>query len=158
MAKRAVIGVGNRHRGDDAVGCLAVEHLGQVLGREFEVLESNGELGQLLEWFQTYDEVIIVDAIVVDAMQTSKEPSLFKWDAIKAELPGEFSTISSHGFGLSQAIELARALGQLPNRLIIYGIRGYCFEMKEGLSPVTIRALNDAIQVIFNELKGSTDA
>jgi hydrogenase maturation protease len=42
---------------------------------------------------------------------------------------------SSHSFGVADALELSRALGTLPPRVVVYAIEGRCFEPGAGLSP-----------------------
>ncbi len=48
---------------------------------------------------------------------------------------------STHGFGVAQAIELARALNQLPRRLRVYGIEGYRFEVGAPPLPEVMAAV-----------------
>ncbi len=48
---------------------------------------------------------------------------------------------STHGFGVAQAIELARALNQLPKHLRIYGIEGRQFEIGAPVSPEVLAAV-----------------
>ncbi len=48
---------------------------------------------------------------------------------------------STHALGLGEAIELARALGRLPGRLLVYGVEGADFGTGEGLSPAVTAAL-----------------
>ena len=55
-----VIGVGNRSRGDDAVGIRVVERLrGSV-----DCYESNGDPSELIVLFGSDPEVVVVDAMV----------------------------------------------------------------------------------------------
>ena len=43
-------------------------------------------------------------------------------------LPAHFAHTSTHAFGVAEAIELARALRQLPSSLVVYGVEGTTFE------------------------------
>ena len=51
------------------------------------------------------------------------------------------SSTSTHAVGLAEAIELARTLGRLPARLVVYGIEGERFEAGTGLTPAVSAAL-----------------
>ena len=45
-----------------------------------------------------------------------------------------FGASSTHALGLADAVELARSLGRLPQRVVVYGIEGAAFEFGNGLS------------------------
>jgi hydrogenase maturation protease len=80
------------------------------------------------------------DVVVVDAMRSGRRPGHVSWfDAGRAPLPAAMArSASTHGWGVAEAIELARALGTLPARLTVVGIEGQDFSAGEGLStPVT---------------------
>ena len=57
-------------------------------------------------------------------------------------LPRGALGMSTHGFGLAEALELARALGQLPRRCIVYAIEGASFETGAPLSPEVAAAVD----------------
>ena len=64
-------------------------------------------------------------AIVVDATQSGAEPgTVRRLPAHDEPLPDELRRTSTHLLGVAEAIELARALGKLPARTIVYGIEG----------------------------------
>lgn len=60
-------------------------------------------------------------------------------DALREALP-QFSNLSSHTLCLTQVIGIARALGILPQELVVYAIGGMDFSFGEGLSPKVERA------------------
>ncbi len=70
------------------------------------------------------------------------------FDATDEPLPSGFDAISSHGFGVPAAVELARSLGRLPKQLVVVGIAGSEFE-GIGLSPVVEDAIADAVQAVM---------
>lgn len=145
MASRLVIGVGNRYRGDDAAGCLVADRLRACGGCGFDVVESDGDVAALLEWFRVYDEIIVVDAI-------AGAESLVRMDGKSHPLPATLSSPSSHGLGLAHAVEMARALGQLPRRLTVYGVPGRDFAPQEGVTAPTAQAVKQAAALIHGEL------
>jgi hydrogenase maturation protease len=61
---------------------------------------------------------------------------------------------SSHAFNLAEAIELGRALGRLPPRLVIYGIEGACFE--HGAAPSA--AVRTAAVVVGERIRAEVEA
>ena len=67
------------------------------------------------------------------------------------ELPRS-SDISSHGFGLAHAVELARALGRLPSRLIVFAIQGETFDYGESLSEILEDKIGDFEKAVVQEL------
>jgi hydrogenase maturation protease len=67
-------------------------------------------------------------------------------------LPRELFHHSSHLFGIAEAVEMARSLGRLPLRLLVYGIAGEHFSYGEGLSPRVARAAGETAELILDEL------
>lgn len=116
-----VIGVGNRDRGDDALG----PNVADLFARrhEVETLVAEGDLSDLsLRWDPDQRVVII------DAMSSGCRPgSIFEIDGLDRELPIGCGTVSSHGVGLAEAIELARVLDRLPRQLTILAIEATSF-------------------------------
>jgi len=122
-----VIGIGNRFRMDDGVGPWVAETLQQT-GLDARVHAGDGT--GLLDLFEDYDDVILVDAT-----RSGAEPgSLVALDAGLAPLHADMFHYSTHRFGLAEAVETARALGCLPERLWVYGIEGKDFGAGIGLT------------------------
>ena len=132
-----VIGVGNRLRGDDAVGIRVVERLKGSL----TCYESNGDPSELIVLFGSDQEVIVVDAMVSGTEPgtiTTTEITFGKAPSSAVPLRSQSST---HGFGVFEALELARILGTIPARVTVIGIEGADFSPGAGLSPATERAV-----------------
>lgn len=148
-----VIGVGNPYRRDDAAGRLALRQLRGRFPREVATLEHDGEGTSLMEAWQGADLVILVDAV-----QSRATPgSVHRFDAGAAPLPATGMRDSTHAVGVPEAVELARALGRLPPRLIVYGITGRTFDAGEGLSPEVARAVNDVADRVLNDILAAAD-
>jgi hydrogenase maturation protease len=64
---------------------------------------------------------------------------------------------STHAFGVGEAIELARALGRLPRRVLVYGVEGREFAAGEGLSPAVAAAVEPLVAELLEEV-GCTSA
>jgi hydrogenase maturation protease len=60
--------------------------------------------------------------------------------------------LSTHGFGLAEAIELARALGGLPPRCVVYAIEGSSFEEGAALSPPVVAAAAEVARRLCGEI------
>lgn len=143
-----IIGVGNAYRGDDAAGLIAVRRLRESLGDHAVCREENGEGTALMEAWQEAEAVI-----VVDATRSGATPgTLHRFDVAAQSLPTTLLCCSTHAFGVAEAIELARALGQLPARFIVYGIEGKNFEAGSELSVEAEKAVEEAVGQIFQQL------
>ncbi len=134
-----VIGIGNPDRGDDAAGRAAARLLKDKLPAWVEVMEHDGESTSLLALLASADRAIMVDACVSGA----PEGSVRRFDVSAAPLPETGFSVSTHGLGLGEAVELARALGQLPPRAIVYAIEARSFEAGDPLSPAVAAAVGD---------------
>jgi hydrogenase maturation protease len=145
--KIRVIGVGNPDRGDDAAGLLVVRELAHRLPATIEVIECRGDQTRLLEAWRGATVVV-----VVDAMQTGLEPgTVHVLDPASAPLLGH-PELSDHGFGLAAAIELGRALHNLPERLVILGIEGADFDAGALVSTEVRAAVSRAADLLVETL------
>jgi hydrogenase maturation protease len=143
-----VIGVGNDYRHDDAVGLIVARRLREKNLQHVTVIEMSGDGAALIAAWQGADRVIIVDAV-----QSGAAPgAIFRFEAHREPIPTNFFHCSTHAFGVAEAIETARSLGQLPRNLIIYGIEGKDFSVGEGLSPEVKQAIEEVAQMILDQL------
>jgi hydrogenase maturation protease len=83
------------------------------------------------------------DAVVIDAASSGAAAgTVHRFDATGGALPAwSRSSTSTHAVGLVEAIELARTLGRLPPRLVVYGIEGERFEAGTELTPAVAAAV-----------------
>lgn len=147
MTAPMVVGLGNPLRRDDAAGILAARRLTQV-APGLSVLEASGEGAGLMDAWAGRECVYLIDAV-----RAGGEPGrLHRLDAHEREIPSDFFHYSTHAFSLAEAVELARALGELPARLVIYGIEGCDFGTGEGLSPAVADGVGRAVAAILQEL------
>ena len=132
-----VIGLGNAARGDDAAGLIAARRLG---GLEHE--------GDPLALLDIWDDA--ASAVVIDAVSSGAEPgTIHRFDAGAGPLPARLrSSTSTHAIGLGEAIELARALGRLPARLIVCGIEGARFDAGTALTPAVAAAVDALVREV----------
>jgi hydrogenase maturation protease len=144
-----IIGLGNQYRRDDAVGLIVARRLKEAAPEHVRVLEESGEGAALMELWKDADAVILIDAVHSGA----KPGTLRRLDADTQPIPTSFFHYSSHAFGVAEAIELARALSQLPPRLIVYGIEGKTFEPGLGLSPEIEKAAQEVVKRVLGDLR-----
>ncbi len=145
-----VIGIGNEYRRDDAAGLLAAQLVKAQADQKVHVCETLGDGAACVEAWKGMDLVIVIDAV----RSGGHAGAVYRFDASAQSLPSMFQSCSTHSFGVSEAIELARALGQLPPRLAVYGIEGKSFEEGRGLSPEVERAAADVAERVLQELQG----
>jgi len=146
-----VIGIGNTWRRDDAAGLAVARQLvGTLAG--VDVLEREGEPAGLMDTWERAECLWLVDAV-----SSGAEPgTVHRVDVAKQELPPHLFRASTHHLGLGEAVELARALGRLPSRVVFYGIEGGSFEVGEGLSPRVEAAVGLVAQAVREEVEQCT--
>jgi hydrogenase maturation protease len=124
-----VIGLGNEWRSDDGVGLEVARRIG---GRVLD-----GEPIGIVEALAGEDEVVLIDAVSTGAAPGT----LFVFEADSDPLPAPiFGASSTHALGLAEALELARTLGRLPRKVVVYGIEGESFRFGKGLSSPVAEA------------------
>ena len=148
-----VIGVGNGYRGDDAVGLMVAQRLQEEPLDHVTIVSTAGEGTALLALWQDTDAVVLVDAVCTGA----RPGTLQRFVVGTRPLPAMFSRVSAHTFGVAEAIELARALGQLPPALVVYGVEGANFEASVGLSAAVAAAVPQVVAQVQQELLALTD-
>ena len=139
-----IIGVGNLYRSDDAVGILTARKIKQTVSDSISVKEQSGEGTSLMDSWQGYDHVYIVDAVSSGA----SPGSIHRMDASREPIPSKFFSCSTHDFGVAEAIEMARTLGQLPGQLLLFGIEGNSFQPGEIMSA----EVEQAMELITDEV------
>lgn len=148
------VAVGNPFRSDDAVGIAVLRHLRKDIPPGVTVLRETGDGAELFEAWKGAGAVILVDAV-----QSGSPPgTIHRFDAAAEKLPSWFSHSSTHSFGVAEAIELARSMGELPSRLIVYGIEGLDFSAGTELSPEVAEVVGPAAAVILQEIRQQSAA
>ena len=143
-----VIGIGNPDCGDDAAGRLVGRLLRGRLPHSIRIEETDGEATSLLARLEGKDWAYLIDACASGAAPGT----LHRFDASRAPLPAARFGFSTHGMGLPDAIELARALGTLPPRCIVYAVEGIAFEAGAPLSPAVARSLPSLAERLCHDI------
>jgi hydrogenase maturation protease len=148
-----VIGMGNLYRRDDAAGLVVAQRLRQEAPGHVWVIEHEGEPTALLEAWKGAHAVVVIDAVFSGA----EAGTIHRLDAHAARIPQELFRYSTHAVSVAEAIELARALGQLPPKLVVYGIEGKDFAAGVGLSPEVESRVGELAERVLQELPAATE-
>jgi hydrogenase maturation protease len=156
VARRAplIIGVGQPLRGDDAAGLLVARAVRErAVSRPrppVRVIEHAAEGSSLLEVWEGANAVVLIDA----ACSGAPVGSVRRLDASAAAIAAPvLRSGSTHAFGLSEAIELGRALGRLPARVVVYAIEGIRFDLGEEISAPLRSAIAPLAQAVLAEAR-----
>jgi hydrogenase maturation protease len=138
-----VVGLGTAH-GDDAIGIQVARRIAATAAG-VDVVESDDPAG-LLDLWAGRRLVIVVDAVVSGA-----EPgSIAVLDATAAPLPASrWAGGGTHALGLPAAVELARTLGRLPERLVVVGVEADSAKPGAALSDRAATAIGTAADAVL---------
>lgn len=139
-----VIGLGNPDRGDDAVGVqvarrVAAERL------DVHVLELD-DPSEALDAWAAADTVVVADAV-----SSGGDPGdIHVVDAVARTLPaGSWTAGGTHALGLAAVVELGRALGRLPRRLVLVGVEAGRFDHGTPMSDAVAAAVPGAALAVL---------
>lgn len=154
--------VGNPFRRDDGVAAAVAGLARRTLPATRRVVESDGEPARLVEAWRDADLAIVVDASRSDLPAGAVRRIDIELDGgigagIGAGLPTVQGT-STHGWSVGDAVELGRALGRLPRRLVVYTVEGDDFSQGIGLSAPVEQAVGDVVRRIVREMGDTSDA
>src|SRR5271169_6536144 len=132
-----VAAIGNPDRGDDGFGPAVADRIQGRVPAGVRVIECGGDVLSLIEEWAGFSAVLVVDA----AAPIDRPGRIHRFDLQGPSPLVALARGSTHAFGIAEAVELARALGQLPGRLVVYLVEGEWFDIGARLSP----AVNDAV-------------
>ncbi len=148
-ARIAVIGVGNDYRRDDGVGWAVIARLRErPLPPDAVLATCDGDPGRLIGLWEGARLAVVVDAAHAHPVTPGRVHRLTV-DAGRLPAP---SATSSHGLGLGEAVELARVLGLLPDRLVVYAVEGADSDFGTGLSPAVAATVADLVEAVEKEI------
>ena len=138
-----VIGVGQPDRGDDAAGPAVVAAV-RRLAPEVMTAEVDSPV-RLVDAWEGHDDVVVVDAL----MSGRAPGAITVIDAATEPLPARPGAGGSHGFGVAEAVELARALDRLPGRLVVVGVEAVAFNHGSGMTPAVAAGVEAAARSVL---------
>jgi hydrogenase maturation protease len=147
-----VIGVGNALRGDDGAGLAVAEEVRTRTADAVDVRVWEEEPSRLIDALGEADVAVIVDAVSIGATAGS----VHRFDASEEEIPARKFRSSTHALGISETLELARALGRLPERTVVFGVEGLDFSAHEGLTAAVADGVLRAATAVLEEVAQCT--
>ena len=90
--------------------------------------------------------------VVVDAIVAGDPPGTVHVITDLDQLPQPASGASSHGGGIAEAVALGRALGQLPDRLLVVGVEPAEIDHGEELSPPVAASVDAVVRLVAAEV------
>jgi hydrogenase maturation protease len=147
-----VIGVGNALRGDDAAGLAVAEEIRASAPDDVAVRVCEEEPSRLIDAFGDAEV-----AFLVDAVSTGAPPgTVHRFDASDAPVPSLELRSSTHALGIGETLELARTLGRLPRRTVVFGIEGTDFVARDGMTPAVAAGVAQAATTLLEEVAACT--
>jgi hydrogenase maturation protease len=141
-----VVGLGNAYRSDDIVGLLVARQIRELNVKGVEVIEGVADGTQIIDAWAGRKAAFIIDCAVSGA----EAGHIHRFDGLQESPPAKFfGTFSTHYFDVTAALEMAKALNRLPERLIIYGIEGARFAHGVDITPEILQAA----QIVIRELR-----
>jgi hydrogenase maturation protease len=142
-----VIGVGNAYRGDDGAGREVARLVRERVADQLDVVVCELEPTRLIDAWAGASS-----ALVVDAVASGAEPgTVHRFDATGEALPSREFRSSTHAFGIGETIELARAVGRLLERIVVFGVEGEAFGSGTELSPGAQAGVERAVDLVLEE-------
>jgi hydrogenase maturation protease len=145
----AAVCLGSPFRGDDAVGPAVAERLRDAGVR---VLDCADEPTRLLDLWDGLDTVVVVDALRSGAAPGTAH----RIDARDGPLPRDLRLASTHAMGIADALELGRAVGRAPRRVVVLGLEGASFGIGEEMTPAVAANLDGLVASVLCELEEAT--
>jgi hydrogenase maturation protease len=143
-----LIGVGNEFRRDDGAALWLVHRLRDRVPAGVRIVLSDGDPAELIDAWA--DAPL---AVVVDAVQAAPGvPGRLHRLMLDHPHPAPGRAVSSHGLGVAGAIGLARALGRLPDRLIVHAVEAGDVSLGTGLTPAVSAALPQLAAAVLADL------
>ncbi|MFB0568300.1 MAG: hydrogenase maturation protease [Nitrososphaeria archaeon] len=155
--KTLIAGLGDRLMGDDGFGSFLVEELTKKeLSPEVEVIDYGTSVTKLLVDLENYDLVVLLDAISKGGRPGTVYKERIRPEDIRDLSPEEFNMmagISYHGINLVSLLEVAKALGVLKGKVIIFGAEPDKIALRIGLSQTMGKALQRVVEEVLRTLE-----
>ena len=148
-ARVLLLGVGNPLRGDDGIGPRLARLVTGAVPQGVVVRCRHGDLLDLVDECAGYDALVCVDA----AAPAGSPGRTHRFNLAVRALPSMLLPTSSHGLGLVDALELARALGTLPSRVVVYAIEAQAFDQGADIDPAVAAGARRAARRLLGELR-----
>jgi hydrogenase maturation protease len=150
-----VIGLGNRLRGDDAIGPIVID---RVAGKEWpdvRIVESEGEMSELISLMRGRRWCIIVDALSTSGVDGSDFGRLSPGTIVSRKISTNGQECiprpySSHAGGVFESVRITEALDEAPEQIYLVGIVGNSFGIGATVSQSVRAAVDEAEEMVSN--------
>jgi hydrogenase maturation protease len=147
MKKLGVIGVGNLYRHDDGIGILLLQKLQKQrkeLPKSIELIDGGTGGMNLLHLLVGFPSILLIDA--VDFKAQPGMTKIFSFD----EITGQKKQMkwSTHEADLLTVLEMSHQLGELPSKLVVFGVQPKDVTHGNQLS----KELSDVFDTLYKEL------
>jgi hydrogenase maturation protease len=133
-----IVGCGNPAAGDDSAGIEVVRRLRELGDCGCDLRAETAPGVGLLDLFPLAEVILLVDAV----SSGSAPGTLYLTSLPAKELePRALGSLSSHGWGLSETLELAHSLGRTIPRLFLLGIEAGTVTQGAPRSPAVEQAV-----------------
>lgn len=143
-----VVGIGQDDRSDDRIGLDLARTLAREPGVPAEVVVFPGELTGLLDLWKGRTLAIVIDAV----RAPRRGGSVVRWEWPSGAERTPEPAVSSHSVSLTSVVELGRAIGSLPERLVLFGVVGERFDLGGAPTPAVQRAEAEVLRRVREEL------
>lgn len=150
--KILILGIGNLLMGDEGVGVHAIRELEKIsLPENIDLLDGGTGGFHLLEYFQSYKRLVMIDATM-----DGKKAGTVK--LITPKFASDFpKALSAHDIGLKDLVESAAILGSMPEVYLFTISISEIKSMTMELSNEVANAIPEAIEKILTLIKTLTD-
>ena len=151
MREPVVIGIGNPWRRDDGAGPAVVNAMARWMPGVETVVLTYPDPAVLFPLWQRVHACIVVDAVVCAYAPAG---TIIRWCFHGNECMLKSTRgVSTHGWRIDETLHLAQRMGNIPERLIVFGIVGESFAHGQGLSPGVTRAIPRVVRWIREDIR-----
>jgi hydrogenase maturation protease len=133
-----IVGCGNPAAGDDSAGLEIVRRLSELGGCGCDLRAETAPGVALLDVFPLAEVILFVDAVTSGGVPGTLYLTSLPSNELELKSLG---SLSGHGWGLAEALELARALGRTIPRLFLLGIEAGAVAQGAQRSPAVDQAI-----------------
>jgi hydrogenase maturation protease len=145
----AVVGLSGTHHHDDNVGVIVARRLQEQSSNGLCVVEIEGNALELEDIMKDYDWVILVDSSFAGGepgriyrLESQERPGYADW----------FPYFSTHTPWLCESVNLATTMGEMPSRLLLFGVEGKDYSEGDGLSPEVEHSIDEVVGQLLAEI------
>jgi len=146
--KTVVIGLGNSYRRDDGVGVVVAEALNELALPDVRVVTDIAEPMSLVEAWSGALLAVVIDAAAVTPSTPGSVRRCTLGDVVTAA-----EGLSSHRVDIGRTHALGRALGRVPDELVMFTVEVADTGHGIGLTPPVAQAVPEVVGMAAAEIK-----